>query len=295
LAVLVVLALAMFLAARAIPHRHLSFGLPFLVVTLFATIFTSVICLVAFSACVGPYRRRFKQRVIGRLVGFAEEGLSYDPKGYIPEDEFRRSRIFESRIDRYSGEDLVYGKIGKTEIRFSEIDAEREHTSRDAEGKTHTHNETIFNGVLLIADFNKDFRGQTLVLPDVAQRLLGSFGQRLQAISRPGMELVRLEDPEFEKEFVVYGTDQIEARYILSPALMQRILQFKRKTASTIYISFVESRLYLAIETKKNLFEPRLFSSLLDTSFIEDYYQQLAMLIGVVDDLNLNTRIWSKQ
>ncbi|MDH7599210.1 MAG: DUF3137 domain-containing protein [Sedimentisphaerales bacterium] len=293
LASIAVLTLAIVLATY---WRGFEFSFPSgLIVVVVGGMFTLAMCVLAFVLCAQPYRRRFKQQIIGRLVSFVQEGLSYEPKGYIPQEEFRRSGIFQSRIDSYTGEDLVFGKIGRTEIRFSEVDAKRRHTTSGSKGRTQTHYETIFKGFFLIADFNKDFRGQTLVLPDVAQRLLGPFGQTLQAISRPGMQLIRLEDPEFEKEFVVYGTDQIEARYILSPALMQRILQFKRKTASTIYISFVNSRLYLAIETHRDLFEPRLFSSLLDTRLIEDYYQQLTMLIGVVDEMNLNTRIWSKQ
>ena len=40
-------------------------------------------------------------------------------------------------------------------------------------------------------------------------------------------ELVKLEDPEFEKSFVVYSGNQTEARYILSTSLMRRILDYK--------------------------------------------------------------------
>ena len=72
-----------------------------------------------------------------------------------------------------------------------------------------------------MADFNKNFNGHTVVLPDTAEKILGKFGQSLQSMSSRG-ELVKLEDPEFEKEFCVYGDDQVEARYILSPALMKR-------------------------------------------------------------------------
>ena len=45
--------------------------------------------------------------------------------------------------------------------------------------------------------------------------------------SRP--PLVKLEDPEFEKHFVVSGEDQVEARYILSTCLMQRLTDFRNK------------------------------------------------------------------
>jgi hypothetical protein len=45
----------------------------------------------------------------------------------------------------------------------------------------------------------------------------------------------------------------------------------------------------------KNMFEPKYFSSLSDFSPILDYYNDLAFAAGIVDDLNLNTRIWTKE
>ena len=49
------------------------------------------------------------------------------------------------------------------------------------------------------------------------------IGQKLQSFTTAfsKRQLIKLEDPEFEKLFAVYGDDQIEARYILTPALMQ--------------------------------------------------------------------------
>lgn len=261
------------------------------------TIFALPVCLVltaVFARIVTLYKLRFKHRIIARLIGFIEQGLQYEPKGLISIEQFRASGIFRSRIDRYRGEDLVYGRVGRTDVRFSEVHAEYKTTSTESKGHTHTHWHTVFKGIFLIADFNKDFRGRTLVLPDKAERLFGPLGQKLQAIAVPRMELVRLEDPRFERQFVVYGDDQIEARYILTPSLMDRILRLKDRTGRTIYLSFVDSKVYLAISTGENILEPRLSDCQLDPSIIQRYYQQIATLLGIVDDLNLNTRIWSK-
>lgn len=106
--------------------------------------------------------------------------------------------------------------------------------------------------------------------------------------------LIKLEDPEFEKMFVVYGDDQIEARYILSTSLMRRIVDFKKKSKRTIYISFVGSKIYVAVSYSRNLFEPRIFKTLLAFSPIKEYFEDLELVYGLVEDLNLNNRIWTK-
>lgn len=103
-----------------------------------------------------------------------------------------------------------------------------------------------------------------------------------------------MDNPDFEKEFVVYATDQIEARYILSPSLMSRILLYKKQTGEDILISFTHSSIHLAIAYNKDLFEASLFHSLLDYKIALEYTQTLYLAVGIVEELKLNTRLWSK-
>jgi hypothetical protein len=241
------------------------------------------------------FRREFKLRIIGPLVRFVSPDLSYDPDGSIPRHDFVASSLFLQGIDRYRGEDLVSGHVDRTAIRFSEIHAEYKTTTRDSKGHTQTQWHTIFKGLFFVADFNKHFSGRTVVLPDQAERLLGRLGKTLQSLSIGRDPLVKLEDPEFEKAFVVYGSDQTEARYILSTSLMRRLLEYQQRAGARLYAAFVHSNLYLGLSTRRNLFEPRLFRSLLDIRMAETFLQDLQMAVGVVDALNLNTRIWTKE
>jgi len=238
---------------------------------------------------------RYKNEIIGSIVRFIDEGLVYDAGNLIAQREFIASRLFYPTPDRYSGDDYVSGSIGKTAIAFSEIHAKYKTETSGANGEKTEKWTSLFDGIFFKADFNKDFKGEYFVLPDMAEKLFGRAGTFLQsAIKRYG-ELIRLEDTEFEKQFVVYGSDQVEARYILSASLMKRLLDFKRRTGKKINISFVRSHLYIAIPYNKALFEPRYYSSVISEEKTTEYFLDLEMAIGIVTDLNLNTRIWSKQ
>ncbi|MFH1771797.1 MAG: DUF3137 domain-containing protein [Candidatus Omnitrophota bacterium] len=236
------------------------------------------------------YVREFKSAIIHKIVKFIDSGLDYSRERCIGESVFKESRIFKNNIDRYRGDDYVSGKIGATEVKFSEIHAE--YVTRDSKGRRTYH--TIFKGIFFIADFNKSFKGKTVVLPDTAERLFGHIGSMLQSWNFTRGQLIKLDDPEFEKIFAVYGDDQIVARYILSTSLMKRITDFKKKTKRQIYLSFISQNVYVAISYTRNLFEPRVFKTLLDFNPIKEYYNDLALAVGIVEDLNLNTRIWSK-
>lgn len=261
---------------------------------LFPVILCVIIGGIAFSVIGKGYKTEFKQQIISRIVQFLEPGLRYQPDGCIDRHTFQSAGLFNQHIDRYRGEDMVQGMVGKTQIAFSEIHAEYKTTTRDSKGHTQTHWHTIFKGLFFIADFNKDFRSQTVVLPDTAEKLFGGFGKMLQSWNVARADLIKLEDPEFEREFVVYGSDQIEARYILSTSLMRRILDYQQKTGLKLHLSFTGSKVYIALPMTKNCFEPKYFAST-DFTSIAEYYHDLSLTVGIVDELNLNTRIWTKE
>ncbi|RJP55905.1 MAG: DUF3137 domain-containing protein [Candidatus Auribacter fodinae] len=258
---------------------------------IFIVVIAIAVIFLIFSLLTRGYVSTFKDTVIHKIVEFIDPNLSYNKSNYVTSSEFMNSGIFLREPDRYKGEDYVRGILDKTNIEFSEINAEYE--TRDNKGRKSYH--TIFKGLFFIADFNKDFKGRTLVLPDTAEKLFKGLGKMLQSwnISRP--ELIKLEDPEFEKHFAVYGTDQIEARYILSTSLMKRICDFREKSRKKLALSFVNSRLYIALTTNKNMLEPRLFRTLLNFKLVQEYFEDLKLAVDIVEDLNLNRRIWSKQ
>jgi hypothetical protein len=237
------------------------------------------------------YARSFKPAVIGRIVRFVSKELKYKPDGFVSTEEFAESGLFQTQSGQgYKGDDLVWGELGNVRIRFSEVEARTPNFWGEIRAPR-----VSFKGLFFIGEFNKSLKGRTFVLPDISEKIFGCLGRKAQEQNVLRGQLVKLEDPEFEKEFVVYGTDQIEPRYVLSTSLMRRILDFQKKCERKIMLSFAASKVYVAIPFERDLFEPRLFRTLLDFEPIAEYFEDLQLAIGIVEDLNLNTRIWSKQ
>lgn len=242
------------------------------------------------------YRVHYKEKLIGGMVKFIDNSLSYSPFDYIPETKFLNSNIFNITPDRYSGSDYVSGKIGHTEIEFSLVNAEyrTETTRTDNDGHTHTKEQwhTIFKGFFFIADFNKHFSSQVLLWPDTSKGLLKFLKKKFSFLS--GWQVINLEDTEFEKYYIAYGKDQVEARYILSPNLIRRIIDYRKKYNRKIYISFKDSLMYVGISGSFT-FSPPVLRGIKDYQRLKEIYETLSMVISIVDEFNLNTRIWSKQ
>jgi len=238
------------------------------------------------------YTHEFKDNIIHPLIKQIDEDLQYSKTLCIAQRYFQSSKIFTKDIDRYTGNDLVKGDIEGIKLRFSDVHAEYE--TRDSKGRTSWH--TIFQGLFLVADFNKDFKGKTVILPDKAEKSFGKIvGSWLQSKNMSRDELVKMDSPEFEKQFVVYATDQIEARYILTHSMMKRLLDYKKRVKVPLNISFVNKQIFLALEYNKDLFEPTVFSTLLKYELIKEYITTLQLAIGIIEELRLNEKLWSKQ
>lgn len=237
------------------------------------------------------YRKEFKEEIIKPIIKELDSNLNYSSNNHISRSMFNRSELF-SKPDKFSGNDFIIGQLDKTQIQFSDIHAQKEYT--DSKGRKRYS--TIFQGLFIIADFNKNFYGRTTILPDLAQSIFGDLvGNWLQSKNLSRDELVKMDNNEFEKEFVVYSTDQIEARYILTPSLMQMILDYRKNVNKPIYISFVDNHLHIAINYDKDLFEPRVFASLLDESLTKEYINNLYLAVSIVEELKLNDRLWSRK
>jgi hypothetical protein len=81
---------------------------------------------------------------------------------------------------------------------------------------------------------------------------------------------------------------------VLSPSLMRRIVQFALDRNRVIELSFVESRVFVAIPHQRNLFEPSCDGRPVHFDLIRQYFEDLLLPLTLVRYLNLNTRICSK-
>jgi hypothetical protein len=126
--------------------------------------------------------------------------------------------------------------------------------------------------------FPRSFAGVTVVRRDNGIfNLLGG---------EPGMKRVGLEDPVFEKAFEVWGTDQVEARYLVHPAFMQRLLDLEtRLKGSRLRCAFEQGDLIIAIEGG-NLFEPGdLFKPLIDVTRAKRIVDEIGSVVRVLDEV----------
>ncbi len=231
-------------------------------------------------------RRRFKEEVVRRVIAFCDPTLVYHPRAHVSLRRVRESGLFPGSKAHVRGEDYVAGRVGETDVELSELRIVEEQGRR---------RRLVFSGLFFVADFHKSFRGRTLVLPDRTEWLLGGLGRAFQVWGPfAGAKLVQLEDPVFERHFAVYGTDPVETRYLLSPSLMERLVRFRERTGAPIRVAFFDECIYLAIPLKADFLAVSFSKSLVQEEAAQTWIAEIAFALGIVEELDLNTRIWSK-
>jgi hypothetical protein len=255
-------------------------------VGIFILIIPAIVVLVIFYNKRKNYVSGFKENIVHSIIKFIDPGLRYSPYAHVNENDYKRSGLYLAKPDRFNGDDYVEGTRGKTFFCFSELHTEYEESS----GKNTTWH-TIFKGLFFIADFNKHFHGRTYVYSETNPQL--NFFTKMLSSFASKLEKIKLESSDFEDQFIVYSSDQVEARYILTPSFMERLIKLQQMMGAETSYSFVESNIYVAVPISDKLFEPSVFSPN-NYEKLGDYYNTVHIVFDIIDELNLNLRIWTK-
>lgn len=132
-----------------------------------------------------------------------------------------------------------------------------------------------FRGMFGCCKLNRTFRGYVLLLPDRLENKIGYLAQTIQGMKeKHGAKFVHLEDPEFEKLFTVYADDEVEARMVLTPAMMRKLTDLRQSFSRDLMISFKGDMFYYASDTPDGFLRPGR-KSLNNERLLEQLYREV--------------------
>ena len=207
------------------------------------------------------------------LTGLAQAlDMTYACDGFDPPNlEMLRVFGLADSWDDARSEDLFCGKRAGSAFKLYEARLTK------GSGK---QQRTVFSGQVICVAFPKTFLGTTVVNREGVYRWSWMAGQK----PRQKLEKVRLESSQFERIFEVTGTDQVEARYLLHPAFMERLMAIEAANAGkNIRCVFDDGDLTIAIEGS-NLFEIiEVFKPLPNRMKTRQGVRQIDEVLGLID------------
>lgn len=221
------------------------------------------------------FEQKLKERILPVLMK-AFGNFQWTTLPTIETFDIRDSKMF-SNFEHRDTDDNFTGTYNNMPIAISET--ELYYYTTDSKGRRCKH--TTFKGALISIGVGKNFTGHTII------RVKGLFG------ARRAYEEVKLEDPEFSKQFFVDSNDQVEARFLLTPAFMER---FKRISnafgAKHAECSFKDGKVLIALATAKDLFKlGSLNTPVTDTKPYEVFLNEILSIMEMIDHLKVTQKI----
>lgn len=290
-------------------HKHMLMAIPFVVMAilmLFAPFRWLRISGIIVFSLLAVYQLAVSQYYYSKLVPFYRNTLVpklielINPEYIYTKQErfdvnlFNDSALFETQATNCDAGIMIVGEVEKIPFYFAEVHAK--YLQKNNEGQNSYP--SLFYGLMFVADFNKHIKGRTFVVPDKDLKEMKLIGIEKKIHPHFG-KLIKLESPEFEHIFSVYGDSQQEARYVLTPAMMEAMVNIYKLYNREMYFSFVGSHVYCAISFMKGIALHRVFyphgkKTTTNLDDLKEPYMLLQLGELVVKEMNLNTRIWTK-
>lgn len=145
--------------------------------------------------------------------------------------------------------------------------------------------QTGFRGVFIEFEMNKNFEGHTFILERTATSNTVKF-------DRSKFEEVKLEDTEFCEKYIVYSDNQVEARYILTTAFIERFKNMKTAfKAKFIRAAFKDGKITIAIDAGRDLFQMASLDKDTDSNTFTELFDEILSVLELISALKLNQKI----
>jgi len=142
---------------------------------------------------------------------------------------------------------------------------------------------TVFSGLVGYFQFPKTTKSRVVVKSSA-----GVAGDLTDALVSSNQR-VRLEDQEFERRFDVYCDSQVDARYILTPTTMQRLIVLEAIHPG-LRVLFQNDEMLIALPNERDLFAVNFFFTPIAPNLIDAFLEDLDQILALVDTLKLDAK-----
>lgn len=226
------------------------------------------------------FENKVKRAIMYSFLSFFGD-FSWHPSMSISKDEIDKSKLVGS-FDNIEPDDYFQGKHKCLSVIFSECTL--------ANGSKYSNNrEVVFNGLFIQLEMHKSFKFHTILIENNHFSLTTNLSL---PHSFSNMEKVSLEDPEFNKMFHIFTQDQVEARYILTTAFMERFKNLKA-TYKTNHIraSFLDNSVLIAMDCNRDLFKLGDLRKPIDDSVeFQEFFEEFVAVLSLIEILNLDSK-----
>lgn len=195
------------------------------------------------------FNAAFKNKYVLQVIAQDEtlKDLAYSQKGGFTYDDIRNAAVVACGQEKYFlSEDLLTGAYKDVDFRFSDVTSRR----LVRRGKK-SEIEEIFSGqVIAFSEFD-DRKVSDGHLQIFQKEFLSDIrGWRAE-------HKIETENAVFNKKFQIYAADEHNAYYVLTPQVIEKIMEFSEAVGEQIAVTFCGKSMFVAIARVESLFDAK--------------------------------------
>ena len=205
------------------------------------------------------YRRIYKENVIEGLVKAYNEKFYYSPTQGITKVEYCLSN-FDNKVDEYYSEDRVYGTMENGDnFQLAEVVTYDVSRTIDSEGKVTEDKTQTFRGMYGIVRLEKNTLSNIYI----------ASNSRVRKFNKDRLEV---DSSLFEEYYDCITKDKVTAMRIFTSELIEKYIEIVKDNKYGFELKIIDNMIFFRYKTNQ-LFEPPMFSTGLDKTFIKKNYK----------------------
>ncbi len=203
--------------------------------------------------------------------------MTYHQHAGIHPVELERYKIIPA-YDKFHAEDFFEGRYKGTDFCFCEM--------RLLQKFDDSYIPVFVGLVVLISYEKKKFDSHTILVAD------SPANAAFMKVKAPDMRRADMVDPEFEKLYDVYTTDQVEARYLIDHLMIEPLKKLNNMcNRGKVSVAFLDQEVLLMIPTWRPMFEPTSIKlKTLNREVFIKLRNEILQVLSIIDVMNLYKR-----
>ena len=239
----------------------------------------SLACGYQLSSATSTLKKTLSDNIIGSVMKEAlGDDVEYNPWGKINPG----SMVFPFSYNTADGSDHIKAVYNGLNIELGDIELIDEQEYTDEDGHTETSRISQFKGQWLTCDFGQELAGEVYI---------SEWGKKDRKRMKSN---VTMDNEQFSNRFCVRANNPQEAYYILTPNMMEYIINMANKSGGTVYLSFLrDGKMHVAVKSGRDFFELGKSNANVE-ELRQKFLNELRWFTDIVDTLRVEDTLYKK-
>lgn len=224
----------------------------------------------------GKFQKTFKSTIVAQLVKdeLGPDAI-YNPDRGIDINEINSLKVAK-KPDKYHLEDYISSSYNNVPYELCDCTMQEKKVTTDGRGHTQTTYVTYFKGRVIKIDYQRELN---MVLKVVNNAPVG--------FSASGLEKFETEVIDFNKKFKCYVDDKEHGFYILTPVMINKMMELERMFNGGICYLFMHNNLYVLINNSSDSLEINI-SKPLDEKQINRIKSEILIAASIINEFSMD-------